>query len=253
MTRPHAPLAALVLGLTALAAVAQPVPQPDGRWRAWLNAGLTHASGNTRASTLTFKGDVVRATTEDKWTLYGEALRTRSGGTTSGNRARFGVRHDWYLSARLFSFGSLDAERDTVAELDRRLAVGAGLGLKLADHDELRASVFGGLTHTGDRYSVPRLVDGATITRLDRPTALLGEESSHKLTGSTSASQRLVLNGDLDERGAWRAQWDANLAVAMTESISLTVGLNVRYDSAPPAGLKPTDTLLTTGIAMKFE
>ena len=39
----------------------------------------------------------------------------------------------------------------------------------------------------------------------------------------------------------------------MTQAISLTVGLNVRYDSAPPVGVKSTDTLLTTGIAVKFE
>lgn len=253
MTRLHALAAALVLGLNAAAASAQPVPKPDGRWRVWLNTGLTHASGNTRASTLTFKGDFVRATTEDKWTLYGEGLRASSEGETSGNRVRLGARHDWYLSARLFSFASLDAERDVVAELDRRLAIGAGLGLKLAESDDLRASVFGGLTHTADRYSVPREVDGETITRRDRPTLLLGEESSHKLTSSTSANQRLVLNTDLDRGGAWRAQWDANVAVAINESISLTVGLNLRHDSAPPAGLKSTDTLLTTGIAMKFE
>lgn len=253
MTRPHAPAVALVLGLSALAAVAQPVPKPDGLWRIWLNTGLTHASGNTRASTLTIKGDVVRATAEDKWTLYGEALRARSENVTSGNRVRLGARHDWYLSARLFSFGSLDAERDVVAELDRRLAVGAGLGLKLVERDDLRASVFGGLTHTGDRYSVPREVEGEVVSRLDRPTALLGEESSHKLAASTAANQRLVLNADLDRRGAWRAQWDANLSVAMTASISLTIGMNVRHDSAPPVGIKSTDTLFTTGIAMKFE
>lgn len=253
MTRPHAPAVALALGLTALAAVAQPVPQPDGRWRVWMNAGLTHATGNTDATTLTFKSDVVRATADDKWTLYGEALRARSAGLTSGNRVRLGARHDWYLSHRLFSFGSLDLERDTVAELEGRAGLGAGLGLKLAEQQDRRVSVFGGLSYTTDRYIVPRLVDGALRERFDRPSALLGEESHHKLTPTTSVTQRLVINTDLDDRGAVRAQWDANLAVAMTESISLTVGMNVRYDSAPAAGIKSTDTLLTTGIAMKFE
>lgn len=237
----------------ASAARAQPVAQPDGRWRVWLNTGLTHAAGNTKATTLILKTDAVRATPDDKWTLYGEALRARSEGVTSGDRSRLGGRYDWNLSPRLFSFGSVDLERDTVAELDGRLGVGAGLGYKLVDRDELRFSTFGGISFTGDRYSVPRLIDGEMRLRFDRPTALIGEESSHKLTPTTSANQRLVINTDLDNRGAYRAQWDGTVSVAMTNSISLAIGLNVRYDSAPAPGLGRTDTLLTTGIAMKFE
>jgi putative salt-induced outer membrane protein len=243
----------LPLMLAAASTHAQPVAQPDGRWRVWLNTGLTHTAGNTSSTTLTLKSDLVRATPDDKWTLYGEALSARSEGVTSGNRARLGGRYDWNLSPRTFSFGSLDLERDTLAELDRRVAAGAGLGYKLVDRTDLRFSVFGGLSHTADRYSVPRTVDGEVRTRFDRPAALLGEESGHKLSATTSINQRLVVNTDLDAQRAHRAQWDGNLSVAMTDSISLTIGLNVRYDSAPAAGLKHTDTLLTTGIAMKFE
>jgi len=233
--------------------MAQPVAQPDGLWRTWINVGLTNASGNTEAATLTLKADAVRATPDDRWTLYGEALRARTDGATSGDRTRLGGRYDWNLSPRLFSFGSVDAERDTLAELAGRAGVGAGLGYKLIDRDELRFSTFGGMSFTTDRYTVPRLVDGEVRTRFDRPAALLGEESSHKFTENTSANQRLVVNADLDRQGAWRAQWDAVLSVAMTQSISLTVGANLRYDSAPAPGLENLDTLLTTGIAMKFE
>lgn len=250
---PSVRLAAAFALCCGLQVQAQPVPKPDGLWRAWLNTGFTHTTGNTRASTLTLKTDIVRATEIDKWTLYGEALRARSDGQISGNRARLGGRYDWYLSPRLFSFGSLDFERDTVAELDRRVAVGVGLGYRLVDRDELRFSVLGGLSHAADRFAAPRLVENELRSSFERPTALLGEESSHKLTATTSASQRLIVNTDLDGRGAARAQWDANMAVAMTQTISLTIGLNVRYDSAPPPGLKHTDTLFTTGIAMKFE
>ena len=253
MTRSRPALVSLVMLAGACAATAQPAPKPDGQWRAWLSTGFTHASGNTSATTATFKTDAVRATDIDKWILYGEGLRAHSEGVTSGNRIRLGGRYDWNLSPRLFSFGSLELERDTVAELDRRTNVGTGLGYKLIDRDDLRFSTFGGLSLTSDRYLAPRLVDGELRLRFDRPTALLGEESTHKMTASTTANQRLVISSDLDNRGAFRAQWDSNLAVAMTNTISLTVGLNLRYDSAPAPGLKGTDSLLTTGIAMKFE
>lgn len=243
----------LGLGLFAGGAQAQPVSQPDGQWRVLINVGLTYASGNTNAETLTAKVDAVRATVDDKWTLYGETLRSRSEGVESGDRDRAGARYDWNLTPRVFSLASLDLERDAVAALDHRAQVGAGLGYKLVDRDDLSASVFGGLGYADDRYLVPREAGGELRTRYSRPTTLLGEESSHKFSATTTATQRLLVRPDLQRAGNYRAQWDASLSVAMTRTISLAIGLNTRYDSAPGFGLKRTDTLLTTGIAIKIE
>ena len=39
----------------------------------------------------------------------------------------------------------------------------------------------------------------------------------------------------------------------MTKGMNLTLGLSVLYNSDPGAGRKSTDTLFTTGIAIKFE
>lgn len=242
-----------LLGVCAAGVAAQPVSQPDGQWRTLINVGLTHASGNANATTLTAKIDAVRATVDDKWTLYGETLRARSEGVTSGHRDRAGGRYDWNLSPRVFSLASLDLERDTVAALDHRVSLGVGLGYKVVDRDDAHFNVFGGLGYSDDRYLVPRDAGGELRTRFSRPNALLGEESSHKFSATTSANQRFVLNADLQRAGNYRAQWDASLAVAMTRTISLSIGLNSRYDSAPGFGLKRTDTLLTTGIAVKFE
>jgi putative salt-induced outer membrane protein YdiY len=41
--------------------------------------------------------------------------------------------------------------------------------------------------------------------------------------------------------------------VAINETMNLTVGLSATYNSDPGPGLETTDTLLTTGISVKFE
>lgn len=81
----------------------------------------------------------------------------------------------------------------------------------------------------------------------------LGEESTHKLSATTSARQRLVVVANLKDTGEYRATWDAGLALAMTQGLNLTVGLSVLYNSDPGLGRKSTDTLFATGIAFKFE
>jgi putative salt-induced outer membrane protein YdiY len=84
-------------------------------------------------------------------------------------------------------------------------------------------------------------------------TMLLAEESTHKLSASTNLKQRLALTPALDRHGEYRATFDAGLAVAMTSTINLTVGFNANHNSDPGEGRKATDTLLTTGVSMKFE
>jgi putative salt-induced outer membrane protein YdiY len=81
----------------------------------------------------------------------------------------------------------------------------------------------------------------------------LGEESTHKLTETTSARQRLVVVANLKDTGEYRATWDGGLAVAMTKGINLTLGLSMLYNSDPGVARKSTDTLFTTGVAIKFE
>jgi putative salt-induced outer membrane protein len=225
----------------------------DGQWRAALGLGASYASGNTRASTLSASGDAVRASEADKFSLYGNSLYGKSNGTVNAQLFRLGTRYDRNLSGSLFGFGTLDFEKDKIAKLKLRSAAGVGLGLHLVKTTDNTFDVFGGAGYTADRYDAPRLVDGAARERYNYANLLLGEESSHKLSESTSAKQRLVIYPNLKNRGEYRAQWDASLGVAMTQSMNLNVGLAVRRDSNPGPGIKTTDTLLTTGISVKFD
>ena len=81
----------------------------------------------------------------------------------------------------------------------------------------------------------------------------LGEESSHKLTPTTSFKQRLIVYPNLSDSGAYRASFDAGLAVAISGKMSLTVTLGERYNSDPGVGLKKSDTVLFTGLTVKYD
>ena len=65
--------------------------------------------------------------------------------------------------------------------------------------------------------------------------------------------QRLTVLPNLSNSGEWRASWNGGIAVAMTNVLSLTVGLTVAYNSEPGPGRKKTDTLFTTGLSVRFD
>ncbi len=90
-------------------------------------------------------------------------------------------------------------------------------------------------------------------SRDSHPSLLLGEESTHQLSDTTSARQRLALVSNLKNSGEFRANGDAGLAMAMSKAINLNVGLAFAHNGEPGPGRKCTDTLLTTGISVRFD
>lgn len=240
-------------GAIAGSAAAQVNVVEDGVWRGALGAGFSNSTGNSRSSSFNLNGDAVRATSGDKWSVYGRGLYAKDDEGTTSDLIRLGTRYDRDLSQRFFGFVGLDGERDGVADLSRRLTGSLGVGYKIIDAEPNTFNVFGGVAYTADKYSVPLEIDGAFRERYNYASLMLGEESTHAFTETVSARQRLVVLPNLRNSGEYRAEFDATLAVAMTSRLSLNVGYGVRFNSDPGVGKSRTDTLLTTGVAMKFE
>lgn len=256
IVNPRAALAGalgLAIATASAPALAQATVKVDGKWRAALGAGFTNSSGNLRSSSITVNGDAVRVTEEDKWAINGSALYARSTGAVTGRQARAGTRYDYNLSPRTFVFGGLDFEHDRIAGLTSRGAASTGFGFKFVNTPEHTFNVFGGLNYTRDRYEAPRDVDGQLRTAYNYPSAVLGEESTHKFSPSVSAKQRFAYLPTLVSGGSYRAQFEAGLSVAVMAGMNLNVGFTARHNSDPGPGLRRTDTLLTTGIAVKFD
>lgn len=247
-------LLALATGLAATeVAVAEGPVKEDGRWRSSLGAAYSEARGNSESLNLALQADAVRATPQDKWTAAVRALYARTDGSTTSDQLRAATRYDWNLTPRSFVFGGLELERDEVALLDLRASVSTGAGYKLVDDAALTWAVFGGVGYTGDRYAEPRLVDDALRGRYEYANLLVGQESTHRFSDTTSGRQRLALYPNLRNSGEYRADWDIGLAVAMTKSWNITAGFTWRYNSDPGPALRRTDTLLTTGVSVKFD
>jgi putative salt-induced outer membrane protein len=248
-----ATLALAASGLAQAQAQPQATVKADGTWRAVLGLGASYASGNSDSNNLSIAGDAVRATERDKWSAYGNLNYARSAGVSTSQQTRLGGRYDRNIGRHYFGFGALDLDSNRLANLQLRTLLSAGMGWHVIKSPETSLDLFGGLGYTVDQYRDPMFVAGQTRDSYHYGSLPLGEESTHKLTPSTSAKQRLLLVANLADSGAYRATWDAGLAVAMTQALSLNVGLAVQYNSDPGLARKATDTLLTTGISVKFE
>ena len=252
--RPHLSLTALLLAGHGLAhAQAQATITPDGEFRYALGAGASYASGNTRAASVNLSGDGLQATADSKWQFGGKANWGRTDGVTTVENLALGTQYDKDFTPEWFGFGKADYLRDKPANVSTRASLFGGAGRHVVKTDTLTFDVSAGLGYTEDRYFDAADVNGEFRTRYGRAEALLAEESNHKWTPTTTFHQKFSLYPALRSGSGYRGVFDSGLSVAMTSTLSLTAGLNYRYNSDPGAGLKKGDTLFVTGIAVKLD
>ncbi len=87
-------------------------------------------------------------------------------------------------------------------------------------------------------------------TMTENVTVLLVEESQHRWHGGMWFRQKLSLFPALRAGESVRGIFDTGLAIAMSPLCSVNLGVTQRYDGS--AGLKASDTLFSTAIAMKL-
>ena len=233
--------------LAAVACAAQAQDQPDGRWHGGISVGGSAASGNTSTTALSVTADANKATDADKITLY--SLLNYATNKNNGNSVktaqllRLGGRYDYNLSRQVFLFGGGEGETNKPAGLDSKYDINGGAGYRVIRSPDTSFDVFGGVGYAKTSFTNGRTRKGAEL--------LLGEESSHKLSDTSTFKQRLVYYPGASDLGN-RATFDASLATAIVGGWTLNTGLAVRYASKVEPGLKSTDTLLTVGFGYKY-
>ncbi len=250
------PAAAALAGMASLfisTASAQVLVKKDNQWRYSLGAGASLSSGNSSARSVNLTADALKATAQDKWTIYGRMLYAKNDSETTADQASLGARYDRDLSRDWFVFGSGEWLRDRPANLTQRFSASVGPGYHVYQADSDYFDVFGGVGYTRDELVAPKVIADELRSSYGRAELLLGEESQHQWTDTTTFKQRLVLYPNLQDTGSYRGVFETSLAVAMNKRLNLTASLAYRYNNDPGDGLKKADLLFVTGIAVKIE
>lgn len=256
---PSPPLRAC-LALAACAALfaaapvrAQVTLKPDGLWRYLYTAGANATAGNSETTAFNLSAEGARVTDEDKWTFRGTGAYGKTNGAVTSERYAAGTQYNRNFSPNWFGFGSADGLREPPANIDYRWSAASGVGRHLVKNPNNTFDTTLGLGYTQDRYVRETQVLGGLRDEYGRFELVLGEESTHKLTQTTILRQKFTVYPNISDGGNYRAMFDAGLSVAMTPALSLTTGLNYRYNTDPGAGLKRMDASLVTGVSLRFD
>jgi putative salt-induced outer membrane protein YdiY len=225
-------------------AVAQTISKPDGAWRGAVNASYTSASGNNESTNASLFSDAVRQTERDKMnaslrSVYGRQ-ETDGADELTASLFRAGVRYDLDFDDLKYGFAGFDSEKDKLADLKWRHSPSVGVGLHLRRTQTFTFDVFAGYS-----YSREELYSG---TKRSFSEGLIGEETTHKFSESTSFRQRLAVYPNLTDSGEYRVVFDAGFLAPLVDRWNLTLNYSVRYQSDPPPGIDKRDTLVFAGL-----
>jgi putative salt-induced outer membrane protein YdiY len=217
-------------------------------WAGGANVGfaLTRGNSDTKNLALAFTAD--RKTTHDEISMYANTVYSTNdaaGATPSvtANTIQSGARYSRNFTKVLFGFGSADFQTDALQALNLRSILGGGLGLHVINTSQTTFDLLGGLNYTKENY-----------VGLDRNFAALtlGEEFMHKLGASTILTEKGYFFPDLNQTGQYRGTFNFGTVTKISKWLGWQNAFGDIYVTNPPAGKKPNDLLLTTGLNISF-
>ncbi|SDV47982.1 DUF481 domain-containing protein [Chitinasiproducens palmae] len=236
------------IGLAAATpALAQPVKE-DGQWRGSVNAGLSAASGNTTSASINASANATWADHINKFTasftgLYGTETDNDGNKSTSNNLFRANALYTHNLNERVYTFGSLDLERNELQDLNFRSSIAGGMGYHVIRRTDETFNVFGGLSYNYERYKTEQR---------NYPELVLGQEWNRKVSDTVSFNERFAVYPNLGYPGYFRTQLDVGLTTKLSDRLNLNVSLQNRYQNHPVYQVKKMDTLFVTSIGYTF-
>jgi putative salt-induced outer membrane protein len=237
-----------------LAISASAAARAQDSWSTRSELGFVASRGNTSAETGNAKIQVIREVKRWKYTLETTGLYGKSQGIATAQHVdgRLQVEKSFGKDQRWFWFGSGRYEDDRFSGFDYQSTLTTGLGRKFIDTDttKLTVQVGGGYRALRPEVIVRDDTTGLIVARI------LGErDKDFVVNGSLTFSyafnpQTRVLESLLTESGEANTltRNDLALEVKMIKSLALSLGVSVRHNSVPQAGLKRTDTLTTVNL-----
>ena len=213
--------------------------------------GLVLARGNTDTRTANAKLELLRATRTVKDDFEIEGLYGKTGEIVTAERWATNLQRDWNIGAQTFWFLGGHYEHDLFSGFAYQGSLATGVGYEFIETDstKLQAQVGAGYRRLRPEQliesslgEVTAHIEGTSEGELIGSGKLAFEHSFNKQTKiadtvtTVAGSQNIYLENDLA------------LNVKINGSLSLSVGYTVRNNSAPPPGLKHTDTLTTVNL-----
>ena len=240
----------------ALVLLATLVPAAQAQWSGKAELGVLLSDGNTESKSANTKLDLTHDGSKWRNNFYLAALYGENAEFANAERYEARYQADWKISDKLSWFFGLRGEQDRFSGFAYQATASTGVTYKFIDSPttKLDASFGAGYRRLQPQILI-QLDSGEVIDRINgeedsEPVATLGSNYEHAFTENTKITNKLLAESGADNTSVTD---DIALAVNMTDTLALAVGIGVRYNSDPPPLAESTDTLFTVNLVYNIQ
>jgi len=238
------PIASLGL-IVEIGAIPSDEP-PAFEWRGQVNLAGKAVRGNTDTDSLSVD---TRAVAEKKgmqrYTVSAGFNKEHSGGSLTKEQYLLDGRYDHFFSKRWFAYLGAGFEKDEFKDLNLRSVYSGGSGYQFFDTDELRISLQGGLSYTGEDFIEDEDNSFAGVLwNLNWEQAFFDERMNffHRHSG----------NQGLDDSDNLLIKAQTGVRIPLISGMHATAEYDIDWDRSPAAGAKRTDHTYKVGVGYEW-
>jgi hypothetical protein len=227
---------------TSAAYVQGPIPGSAGTTATGVEGRMLGLSG--KQQTVQINGMIIRASPTQALTLtgsYGYADYEPAGKVVNNWNSEFTYTH--ILSPKTYALTRSTYKVDKIALIDHSFEQVAGYGFKLMDTDRTKLDVIPGLSEVNESKGTP--YDDKWIF-----SAGFLENLEHSFNERVSLQERFKYRVGVTDTEVWTINSYLGINSALSEHISLNVGLTYTYDNTlGPVSPSTASTLLALGVS----
>lgn len=228
-----------------------PPDKPRPKWTGSISAGVTATSGNTSTEAINASISVGRRSEKDRTTASADYARGKQEDPDTGAEKttedwwRGKAQYDYFFSKRFFGFINGSYEKDSIAELDRRVVVGGGAGYQWIESKQTNFSTAIGLASLYEKFN------NSTDSNSEL-SAQAGYNFDHQLNKSVKFLHDLTYYPALSSFSDYYLTTTAELRASLTKTMFANFKVIFNYDATPAMGRSSTDVKYIFGVGMAF-
>ncbi len=215
----------------------------SAEWENSFDLGASITKGNSESTLITAGIQSALKEKSDEYLLnlfytYGESESNATNDEILANAAwKHLLNEKQYVGARF------DFLRDDIADLNYRTSLTAIAGTYVVKNETTQFTIEGGLGYTFEEQGG---IDN------NYANLYIGEFFEHKFNDKTKVYQSITLFSPVDDFDNYNFIAELGVETTLTETLSLKVSVQNKYDAIPAAGRDSNDVRFVTGISYKF-
>jgi putative salt-induced outer membrane protein YdiY len=232
-------------------AAINPPPKPEPKWTGSISGGLTSTHGNTKADAVNASINLTKRADKDRIQVGVDYANGRQEDPDTGISKttedwwRSKAKYDYFFSRKKYAYVDGRYEKDSIAQLDRRMVIGGGGGYQWIESDTTKFSTELGLASLYEKF------DNQANSNSEL-SAQAGYSFQHQLTPAVKFIHDLTYYPSLENFSDYYLTSSGELRMRFTERMFANFKAIFGYDATPAPGKGNTDVKYLLGVGFEF-